>query len=173
MNFLLINKSPRWASLCESPLQKHFSHQSFFEIGKTSVFNIVKRIFDAVFTCVEVEDIKSRARRLLSQATLSTRRCEQRLLLNDLELDFDANKTTKSKRTKKQANYKHFHFPVTRQQLLLTLGCTPRVNLTLLITFLKIFFHMNKFTALGSLTSSINSFHTYSKCACSMIVLEI
>ena len=55
----------------------------------------------------------------------------------------------------------------------LTLGCTPRVNLTLLITFLKIFFHMNKFTALGSLTSSINSFHTYSKCACSMIVLEI
>ena len=55
----------------------------------------------------------------------------------------------------------------------LTLGCTPRVNLTLLITFLKIFFHMNEFTALGSLTSSINSFHTYSKCACSMIVLEI
>ena len=78
-------------------------------------------MFDAVFTCVEVEDKKSRARRLLSQATLSTRRYEQRLLLNDLELDFDANKTTKSKRTKKQANYKHFHFFVTRQQLLLNI----------------------------------------------------
>ena len=121
MDFLLINKSSRWASLCESPLQKHYSHQLFFEIGKTSVFNIVKRMFDAIFTCVEVVDMKSRARRLLSQATLSTRRCQQRLLLSDLELDFVAKKTTKSKRTKKHENYLYFYSVVTRQQLLLNI----------------------------------------------------